>query len=104
MREVEQHAAFIEWPKRLISEDGWTVTYRPLTNPDTESLIYDPFEASDAAALEAAGENHIWTEIDWPDAWGAIMPGRHRFDAIGYIITEQPWAESDRDLLVLVEG
>lgn len=104
VQDVEHHAAFIGSPKRVISESDWTNTYKPLTNPETESLIYDPFEAGDAAAMDAAGENHIWTEVDWPDAWGAIIPGRHRFDAIGYTITEQPWAESDRDLLVLVEG
>jgi hypothetical protein len=92
-----------------LTDDQWYDTYKPVTNPtgdsgyfvDDDCLVFDWTVPADLAAIEAAGPMHVWTYMDDDDGEPCIMPGMHRINRIGYMITEVP--HDDKNINVVFD-
>jgi len=92
-----------------LTEDQWVEEYKPQVNAihpgqgfgygdgtedpaEDNSCLYGT-TPEEIAALDAAGENRVWTVLDGDDDAIVIASGRHHVNRIGYIITQEPWAQ-----------
>lgn len=89
---------------RVIDEVQWAEAFKPLNNPRTKDLFFDPENPDDAAFLGAVGENRIWTDfdinIDGSEIEFVVMPGRYSVDREGHMVTLVPWTIHQVDLIV----
>jgi hypothetical protein len=89
----------------ILSEDDWSAAFQPITNPRDETLLFDWTEALDANFLNNVDVHHVWTEVDDDDSEDTlILPGMHRVNRIGYLITLAPWRDDEADLAVVCDG
>ena len=59
-------------------------------------------EADECAFLTVVGNKRIWTQVEADDTI-AYVPGRWRVNAIGYIVTMNPWADDEADLTIEID-
>lgn len=89
---------------RAMDQVQWAEAFKPLQNPRTKGLFFDPDHPDDAAFLGAIGESRIWTDfdisIDGSDIEFVVLPGRYEVDRAGHMVTVIPWNIHQVDLIV----
>ncbi|KIC55184.1 hypothetical protein RM53_15435 [Brevundimonas nasdae] len=85
-----------------LTEAEWEERFVPVAKRGQNYLLFDGYRTDERAFLEVVGNNRIWTHID---AEGAVeyIPGFWRVNAMGYIVTMNPWAENEADLVVEID-
>lgn len=80
-----------------ISDEEWTVTYKPIKNPVTADASCDGemFETygDDLAFVMNQNPLCVWTYVDDDNGIPCIVSGYHLVNRIGYFVTENPFEE-----------
>ena len=63
--------------------------YKPIINPNTKDIFFDPYEKKDVKIMKKYSINHFWTWLI-PDGKDVISSGYWNFDRNAYVITEIP--------------
>ena len=93
---------------KIISWNDWEETYKPITNPNNldDSFWGSMFETY-GTDLEYLKQHHthnrnLWTLVDNnPNSvYLDVVPGYHLFNRMGYFVTENPWKEEDKYMVV----
>src|ERR1700721_4440163 len=86
---------------RKMDEGEWDSTFYPIENPREGSTRFDPDD--EAQYLANLDEHHIWTEVEYDEIENpeegecstifALLPGRHRGNRCGFMVTLVPWTD-----------
>jgi len=77
--------------------EDWAEKYKP---------TFNPYNAWDDVKFETYGEEFKYvSELDSQFVWTLLdneqlIAGRKIVNAVSYYVTENPWSEEDRDLLI----
>lgn len=100
---------------RRMSFDSWARKFKPTGEPkegagsgfeiDGQPRMFETFGSDLAKAVAQANtdEKKVWTLIDVggpSDRNLVIVPGYRLCDRMGYFLTEKPWTDPQRDVLV----
>ena len=63
--------------------------YKPIINPNTKDIFFDPYEKNDVKIMKKYSINHFWTWLI-PEGKDILSSGYWTIDRNAYVITEKP--------------
>lgn len=80
--------------------DDWDKKYKSIVHPDDpHCYLYETY-GEDLDRLKQYKQGNIWTVVDGPGSKLFIIPGVHWVNRLGYMVTEHPWTDEDKNLEV----
>jgi hypothetical protein len=86
----------------VITWEQWEETYKPVTAPSTNDVMFDYGNEEHVTILKTYSENQMWTVINGEGSYldeGElvsyidIIPGTHWVNRFAYCVTEIPWTD-----------
>jgi hypothetical protein len=82
--------------------DEWKEKYVPVirkSEQEPDNFLFETY-GDDLDVLRQYKQGHIWTLINGSGSSMFIIPGIRWIDRLNYIITETPWTDDDKNIII----